>query len=87
MAEIRSIEGTRDELQEKLQSFPKEQRFRVIPIPLVEEGNGAVAETLTLAELFAGRVGRFHFGDANLSQSSSEKFAALMAEKKRQGRL
>lgn len=87
MSQTWTIEGTREELEEQLQAFPKEQRFRLIPLPQPTEGNEAPAEEPSLAELFAGRTGRFHFGDTNLSQDSGKKFAALMAEKKRKGRL
>ena len=87
MAEAQTIEGTCEELQERLQSFPKEQRFRLIPLPHTQEVNSTAREEVSLAELFAGRVGRFHFGNANLSQSSGEMFAALMAAKKQKGRL
>ncbi|MCW3053109.1 MAG: hypothetical protein JWN14_2279 [Chthonomonadales bacterium] len=87
MSETWTIEGTREELEEQLQAFPKEQRFRVIPLPQPEEGNGSPAGDPSLTELFVGRTGRFHCGDATLSQDSVKKFAALMAEKKRKGRL
>ena len=81
------IEGTWEELQERLQTFPKEQRFQLVPLPPVQEATGPSQEEPSLAEQFAGRVGHFHFGNANLSQKSGQKFAALMAEKKRNGRL
>ena len=87
MAEIQPIEGTRDELQEQWQAFPEGQRFRLTPLPQPQEDKEEAAPEPTLAELFAGRVGRFHFGDANLSQDTGKKFAALVAEKKRRGRL
>jgi len=87
MAKVQAIEGTRDELQERLRSFPREQRFRLTPLTQPQEGNGDVTAEPSLAELFAGRVGRFHFGDANLSRDSGSKFSALVAEKKRKGRL
>jgi prevent-host-death family protein len=58
-----------------------------VPLAEFEADMRSKEEAPSLAELFAGRVGRFHFGDANLSQESGKKFAALMAEKKRQGRL
>ena len=80
MADTWTIEGTREELEEQLQAFPKEQRFRLSALPQLEEGNEATAEEPSLAELFAGRTGRFHFGDANLSQNTGKKFTALMTE-------
>jgi hypothetical protein len=87
MADTWTIEGTREEVEERLQAFPKEQRFRLSVLPLSEESVEASHEEPSLAELFAGRTGRFHFGDANLSQDSGKKFAALLAEKKRKNRL
>lgn len=86
MADTWTIEGTREELEEQLQAFPKEQRFRLSALPPTEAGTEVAIEEPSLAELFAGRTGRFHFGEANLSQDSGKKFAALMAEKKRKGR-
>ena len=35
-----------------------------------------------LAEMLAGRTGLFHFGDAQLSEDSGRKFAALLKEKR-----
>lgn len=92
MAETPIIEGTCEELMTQLQAFPREQRFRLTPLSSAQEPpmpleNDESTEETSLAEQFAGRAGRFHFGNANLSQSSSEKFAALMAAKKREGRL
>jgi hypothetical protein len=83
------IEGTGEELEAYLKLQPK-QRFRLTPLTSNEtdaEQIGGPPEETSLAELLAGRVGRFHFGDANLSQNSGKKFAALIAEKKKQGRL
>jgi len=60
---------------------------RTVPSAEFDAKTRSKEEEPSLAELFAGRVGRFHFGDANLSQDSGKKFAALMAEKKRRGRL
>ena len=60
---------------------------RTVPLAKFDAETTSKEEASSLAELFAGRVGRFHFGNADLSQESGKKFAALMAEKKRQGRL
>ena len=87
MVDTRTFEGSREEIAEQLQAFPEDQRFRVTPLPLPGEEDSASENEPGLAELFAGRVGRFNFGAANLSQDSGGKFAALIAEKKRCGRL
>lgn len=70
MNEPQGIEGTREELEEQLQRFPKEQRFRLIILPPLSEQNGD--EGPTLAERFAGRVGRFSFDPADLSERTEE---------------
>jgi hypothetical protein len=92
MANLKEIEGTWEELSARADEFAG-HRLKLIVLPKEEIEVGAAEqsdtpqEEKTLAELFAGRVGRFHFGEANLSQDTGKKFAALMAEKKRQGRL
>ena len=79
MNEPQVIEGTREEVGEKLQLFPKEQRFRLIALPLPDEQNGD--EGPTLAERFAGRVGRFSFEPADLSERTEEYYGELLKKK------
>jgi hypothetical protein len=89
MALSKVIEGTGEELAVYLKRHP-EERFRLISLTSEQTDSpqsDAPEEEVSLAELLVGRVGRFHFGDANLSQDSGKKFAALLAEKKRKGRL
>ena len=70
------IEGTREEVEEQLQLFPKGRRFRLIPLPQPDEHNGN--EEPTLAERFAGRVGRFSFEPADLSERTEEYYGDLL---------
>jgi len=79
MRESQIIEGTRDEIEKQLQLFPKEQRFRLIALPLLEDQNED--EGPTLAERFAGRVGRFSFDPADLSERTEEYYGELLEKK------
>ena len=72
MNEPQIIEGTREEVGEQLQKFPEEQRFRLIALPPLKEQNED--EGPTLAERFAGRIGRFSFEPADLSERSEEYY-------------
>ena len=73
------IEGTREEVGEQLKLFPKEQRFRLIALPQPVEQTDV--EEPTLAERFAGRVGRFSFEPADLSERTEEYYGELIKKK------
>ena len=73
------IEGTREEIGEQLKLFPKEQRFRLIALPQPDEQKEE--EGPTLAERFAGRVGRFSFDPADLSERTEEYYGELLQKK------
>jgi hypothetical protein len=79
MSEPQVIEGTREEVEEQLQLFPKEQRFRLIALPQHDEQNED--DEPTLAERFAGRVGRFSFEPADLSERTEEYYGELLDKK------
>ena len=72
MNEPQVIEGTREELQEQLRRFPEGQRFRLILLPPPQEQNAAEEPT------FAGRVGRFSFEPADLSERAEEYYGELL---------
>jgi len=55
--------------------------------PASANGSEAPAETRTLADRLAGRIGRLSSGRTDTSQRASELFAEGMAEKKKAGRL
>jgi hypothetical protein len=55
--------------------------------PPATEPNGGTHPPRTLADEFAGRVGRFSSGRSDLSERVSELFADGMVEKHREGRL
>lgn len=77
MNEPQVIEGTREEVGEQLQRFPKEQRFRLIALPPIEDQE----EGPTLAERFAGRVGRLSFEPTDLSERTEEYYGDLLKKK------
>ncbi len=79
MNEPHVMEGTREEVGEQLKLFPKEQRFRLIALPQPVEQTDV--EEPTLAERFAGRVGRFSFEPADLSERAEEYYGQLIKEK------
>ena len=79
MNEPQVIEGTREEVGEQLKLFPKEQRFRLIALPQPDKQNKD--EEPTLAERFAGRVGRFSFEPADLSERNEEYYGELVKKK------
>jgi hypothetical protein len=82
MAQPKIIEGTGEELQDYLKQAPKE-RFRLIHLSSEEaqasEGNNG----RSLTEALKNYIGSAHYGDANLSENTSDKFAKLLAQKYR----
>ena len=78
MSELQVIEGTREEVGEQLQRFPKEQRFRLIALPPTEDQD---TEGPTLAERFAGRVGRLSFEPADLSERTEAYYGEMLQKK------
>ncbi len=76
MSETAIIEGTREEVAAQLQRFPEEQRFRLIALPF-SNGQKEDGEP-TLADRFAGRIGRFSFDPADLSERTEEYYGELL---------
>ena len=86
MSGPRVYEGTMPEIVEQLRNSSLTGRYRVIVVSGDEgEFDGSRAGE-TLLERLQGRVGRFDFGDANLSEDTGRKFADLLAERHRAGR-
>jgi hypothetical protein len=79
MAQI--LEGTWDEIAAHASQLRKYDRLTLI-IPTdngaepVQNGDGD-----SLADALKDYIGSFHFGDANLSEDSSKKFAQMLMEK------
>ncbi len=75
------LEGTWDEVREQMADRTDEFRaygkLRLLVFP-EDENAPDTEEGPTLAEMLAGRAGKFHFGAADLSEDSGEKFAALL---------
>lgn len=93
MARPKVCIGTGEELEPYLKRQPK-QRFRLIPISeesdFMDETGDAVEASeqkdatqgeKTLAEMFAGRVGRLSFEPTDLSQDTGKKFTELIIKK------
>ena len=79
-------EGTAEEIANQLRRSNTTGRLRAIVVPENGVGTqGAKELEETLAERLKGRVGRFDFGDANLSEDTGKKFADLLVEKHRKG--
>jgi hypothetical protein len=82
MAAPQVYEGTAEEIAEQLRESNLTGRLRAVVMPENGVGtNGAEEQGETLAERLKGRVGRFDFGDANLSEDTGKKFADLLVEK------
>jgi len=86
MARLQVYEGTADEIAEQIRTGKLVGRYRAIVMPenesdLIRDENPGE----TLLERLKGRVGRFDFGDANLSEDTGRKFADLLVEKGREG--
>ena len=85
MIQPQIYEGTAEEIAQQLRVSNLIGRFKAIVVP--ENGTGEDKSgdlEGTLAERLEGRVGRFDFGDANLSEDTGEKFADLLVEKRQQ---
>lgn len=88
MTQPQIYEGTAEQIAEQLRESNLTGKLRAIVIP--ENGletNDTAAFTETLAERLKGRVGRFDFGEAHLSEDTGRKFADLLVEKHRKGQL
>lgn len=81
MAIQRIYAGTAEEIAEQLRVSNLSGQLRAIIVPEVTEKIEATDQEQTLAERLKGRVGRFDFGDANLSVDTGRKFADLLVEK------
>ena len=74
-------EGTAEEIAEQLRVSKLTGRLRAVVMPENGAGdNSTLEQGETLAERLKGRVGRFDFGDANLSEDTGKKFADLLVE-------
>lgn len=88
MTQPQVYEGTAEEIAAQLRVSNLMGKLRAIIVPeigLETDGGEALGETL--AERLQGRVGRFDFGDANLSEDTGRKFTDLIVEKHRTGQL
>jgi hypothetical protein len=84
MPQPQVYEGTAEEIAQQIRDGNLTGRYRAIVVPEIDsEFNGDEQAGETLLERLKGRVGRFDFGDANLSEDTGRKFTALLAEKYR----
>jgi len=58
-----------------------------VKAPSTTDNDGAQQPPKTMADLFAGRVGRIRTGNKNLSENCGEKFTDHLEAKRREGRL
>lgn len=87
MAEQQVIEGTWEEVTGRAAELRgRRVRVTVLPDDEKEAMNGAARAQPEIPEAFAGLVGGFHFGDANLSEDTGEKFTDLLVQKHKEGR-
>jgi len=84
MPQPQVYEGTADEIAQQIREGKLTGRFRAIVVPETEANDGE-EDAETLLERLKGRVGRFNFGDANLSEDTGRKFTALPTEKYSKG--
>ena len=73
------IEGTRQEVAEQLKLFPEDQRFRIILLSIISDGNED--DSPSLAERFAGRTGRLSFEPTDLSERVEELYSEALNKK------
>ncbi len=81
MATPHVYRGTAEEIvtQIRLSQLSGKLRAVIMPENGVEPDQTEIPNA-TLAERLQGRVGRFDFGDAHLSEKTGEKFADLLLE-------
>lgn len=79
MAPPTLYEGTVDEIVAQIRAGNLTGRYRAIIAPCMPS-NVEPESGPTLLERLQGRIGRFDFGDANLSVDTGRKYAALLAE-------
>lgn len=83
-------EGTWEEISRRAPELAK-RRLRVTVLaeePSDAKGTSPSLEAgPSLAEAFAGRVGRLDFGPSDLSERTGEAFTDIIEEKHREGRL
>ena len=78
MAKPQLLQGSLEEFLSHTELKNRRDLMLIVPVssePLEEE------PPLNLAEAMKDYVGSFNFGDANLSENSSEKFATLLHDK------
>jgi hypothetical protein len=89
MAEQQVIEGTWEEVEVHAAEL-RGRRVRLTVLPddhAKEPANGETPARTEVPEAFAGLIGGFHFGGANLSENTGEKFTDLLVEKHKEGQL
>ncbi len=89
MAQLQTLEGTGEELQQMLEQFPTE-RFRLIPLPAPDARNGQngdAAETGSLYDLLGDYVGSVEGDGQSNAARASELFTEYVVKKRDEGTL
>ena len=89
MVQLQTLEGTGEELKRMLEQFPNE-RFRLVPLPLVNAENGedgSAAEAGSLYDLLGDYVGSVEGNGENNAARASELFTEYVAKKHNEGHL
>ena len=89
MTELPVMEGTWEEVAVHAAEL-RGRRVRLTVLPDDDEKgttSGEISAQPEIPEAFAGLIGGFHFGDANLSENTGEKFTDLLVRKHKEDRL
>jgi hypothetical protein len=79
----RVLEGTWEEVSQHAGDLAG-KRVKVLVYP---QAHGEAEQPDSLAELLAGRIGRFSFGPKNLARNHREHFARIMDAKRKEGHI
>lgn len=78
---LQVFEGTWEEVREEIRALDCELAGQHVRIQLESQiANGTDSRRPTLAERFAGRVGRLDFEPADLAERSEELFGEIVTE-------
>lgn len=88
----RTFKGPWGRVRKELQEHDAELEGHEVTLTINEAQDAlqhpaSEGKPVSLYDRMKGHIGRFDFGNANLSQNTSEKFIEILEEKRRQGHL